>query len=76
MVFFVHEYIFLAGKVLIFVTKKLDSEDVAKKLRQRDFKLVLLHGDMLQHERNEHLQSFRKQINVMVATDVAGLLNT
>ncbi|KAK6746100.1 hypothetical protein RB195_012297 [Necator americanus] len=59
------------GKVLIFVTKKVNAEDLAKKLRARDFELVLLHGDMLQHERNEHLQAFRKKVNIMVATDVA-----
>ncbi|VDM75670.1 unnamed protein product [Strongylus vulgaris] len=61
----------LMGKVLIFVTKKINAEDLAKKLRARDFELVLLHGDMLQHERNEHLQAFRKKVNIMVATDVA-----
>ncbi|KAK6012486.1 helicase protein, partial [Ostertagia ostertagi] len=59
------------GKVLIFVTKKINAEDLAKKLKARDFDLVLLHGDMLQHERNEHLQAFRKKVNIMVATDVA-----
>ncbi|CAD6188235.1 unnamed protein product [Caenorhabditis auriculariae] len=59
------------GKVLIFVTKKLDSEEVARKLKLRDFNLVLLHGDMLQAERNEHLLLFRKNIQIMVATDVA-----
>ncbi|KAK5966904.1 ATP-dependent RNA helicase DDX42 [Trichostrongylus colubriformis] len=59
------------GKVLIFVTKKVNAEDLAKKLKARDFDLVLLHGDMLQHERNEHLQAFRKKVNIMVATDVA-----
>lgn len=36
------------GKVLIFVTKKVDAEEVAKKLRLRDIDMVLLHGDMLQ----------------------------
>ncbi|KIH67945.1 DEAD/DEAH box helicase [Ancylostoma duodenale] len=61
----------VVGKVLIFVTKKVNAEDLAKKLRARDFELVLLHGDMLQHERNEHLQAFRKKVNIMVATDVA-----
>ncbi|KAK6050001.1 hypothetical protein COOONC_12493 [Cooperia oncophora] len=64
------------GKVLIFVTKKINAEDLAKKLKARDFDLVLLHGDMLQHERNEHLQAFRKKVNIMVATDVAVVLLT
>lgn len=36
------------GKVLIFVTKKVDAEEVAKKLVLRDLEIVLLHGDMLQ----------------------------
>lgn len=63
---------FLAGKVLIFVTRKLDAEDVAKKLKLRDVDLVLLHGDMLQNERNEQIAKFRGKTSVMVATDVAG----
>ena len=66
-IFFVSE-----GKVLLFVTKKQNAEDVAQRLRAKDFSLVLLHGDMLQAERNEKLQAFRKKIPVMVATDVAG----
>lgn len=60
------------GKVLIFVTKKVNAEDVANRLRTKDFKPILLHGDMLQMERNEKLQAFRKEANIMVATDVAG----
>jgi len=59
------------GKVLIFVTKKLDAEDVAKKLKLRDIDLVLLHGDMHQHERNERMTAFRCGKKVLVATDVA-----
>ncbi|CAI2347556.1 unnamed protein product [Caenorhabditis sp. 36 PRJEB53466] len=59
------------GKVLIFVTKKHDSEEVAKKLKLKDFDIVLLHGDMLQAERNENLLKFRKKAPILVATDVA-----
>ncbi|VDN03800.1 unnamed protein product [Thelazia callipaeda] len=59
------------GKVLIFVTKKINAEDVANRLRAKDFQPILLHGDMLQAERNEKLQAFRKDANIMVATDVA-----
>ncbi|KAI6215096.1 hypothetical protein M3Y94_00344900 [Aphelenchoides besseyi] len=59
------------GKVLVFVTKKTDAEIVAEKLRQRDVELVLLHGDMLQYERNERLGIFKSRISVLVATDVA-----
>lgn len=46
---------------------------MAKKLKLRDVDLVLLHGDMLQNERNEQIQKFRLNVPVMVATDVAGL---
>lgn len=64
---------FLAGKLLIFVTKKADAEEVAKKLKlQKNIDLVLLHGDMLQNERNEQITAFRANVLVMVATDVAG----
>lgn len=35
------------GKVLVFVTKKMNAEEVAKNLRLRDVELVLLHGDMV-----------------------------
>uniref|UniRef100_F1KV40 RNA helicase n=1 Tax=Ascaris suum TaxID=6253 RepID=F1KV40_ASCSU len=63
---------FLAqGKVLIFVTKKQNAEEVAQRLQTNDFALVLLHGDMLQAERNEKLHAFRKDTALMVATDVA-----
>ncbi|KAL7075369.1 hypothetical protein ACQ4LE_005354 [Meloidogyne hapla] len=59
------------GKVLIFVTKKADAEDVSKKLALRDLETVLLHGDMHQQERNERITSFRTNKSVLVATDVA-----
>ncbi|CAJ0581990.1 unnamed protein product, partial [Mesorhabditis spiculigera] len=59
------------GKVLVFVTKKTDAEDLAARLRTRDFELELLHGDMFQHERNERLALFRKKCKILVATDVA-----
>jgi len=61
-----------AGSVLIFVTKKLDSEELAGKLKTKDFDVVLLHGDMDQFERNKVINAFKKQeIPVLVATDVA-----
>lgn len=68
--------LFIVGKVLIFVTKKIHAEDVANRLRTKDFKPILLHGDMLQAERNEKLQAFRKDANILVATDVAGKENS
>ncbi|XP_065839605.1 ATP-dependent RNA helicase DDX42-like [Oscarella lobularis] len=61
-----------AGSVLIFVTKKADSENVATNLKSKDFEIVLLHGDMDQNSRDEVITKFKKkQVTVMVATDVA-----
>jgi superfamily II DNA/RNA helicase len=69
------------GKVLIFVTKvhilryvlsknvnlkKVEAEDVAKKLSLRDIELVLLHGDMHQMERNERITAFRNNSEVNI----------
>lgn len=61
-----------AGSVLIFVTKKANSEELAAKLKTNDFEVVLLHGDMDQFERNKVINAFKKQeIPILVATDVA-----
>lgn len=60
------------GSVLIFVTRKTNSEELANNLKQRDFKIGLLHGDMNQVERNEIISAFKnKAMPVLVATDVA-----
>lgn len=60
------------GSVLIFVTRKSNSEELATNLRTRDFSLGLLHGDMGQVERNEIITAFkRKEMPILVATDVA-----
>lgn len=60
------------GSVLIFVTRKANSEELATQLRARDFKLGLLHGDISQMERNDIISAFkRKEFPILVATDVA-----
>ncbi|CAL8096293.1 unnamed protein product [Calicophoron daubneyi] len=60
------------GSVLIFVTRKAHSEEVARKLKMRDFKVLLIHGDMHQSERTSVIQSFKHQeAPILVATDVA-----
>ena len=62
-----------SGSVLVFVTRKINSEELASKLKRYDYSLGLLHGDMSQYERNEILSSFKKQeFRILVATDVAG----
>ncbi|XP_041478434.1 ATP-dependent RNA helicase DDX42-like [Lytechinus variegatus] len=60
------------GSVLIFVTKKINAEELATSLKRKDFEVGLLHGDMNQLERNEVITSFkRRAIPILVATDVA-----
>lgn len=57
---------------MVFVTRKIKSEEIAMKLRRSDFEIGLLHGDMSQFERTDILTSFKKQeFRVLVATDVA-----
>ena len=48
------------GSVLIFVTKKANSEELSKNLQLKDFQCKVIHGDLLQHERNDIITSFRK----------------
>lgn len=60
------------GSILIFVTKKLEAEDLANKLKLKEFECLLLHGDIEQADRNKVISAFkRKDCNIMVATDVA-----
>ncbi|OQV11881.1 ATP-dependent RNA helicase DDX42 [Hypsibius exemplaris] len=61
-----------SGSVLIFVTKKANSEDVANRLRLADHKIGLIHGDLHQTERDKVLHQFKKkEVPILVATDVA-----
>lgn len=57
----------------MFVTKKANAEELANNLKQEGHNLGLLHGDMDQSERNKVILDFKKKdIPVLVATDVAG----
>ncbi|XP_072299065.1 ATP-dependent RNA helicase DDX42 isoform X2 [Eucyclogobius newberryi] len=61
-----------SGSVLIFVTKKANSDELATNLTQEGYSLGLLHGDMDQSERNKVISDFKKRnLPVLVATDVA-----
>ncbi|RDD40177.1 ATP-dependent RNA helicase DDX42 [Trichoplax sp. H2] len=61
-----------AGSVLIFVTKKSNSEELANNLKSRDIDVGLLHGDINQFDRNKIINSFKKkELAILVATDVA-----
>ncbi|XP_034937557.1 ATP-dependent RNA helicase DDX42 [Chelonus insularis] len=61
-----------AGSLLIFVTKKINAEELANNLKLKEHDVLLLHGDMDQVERNKVITSFKKkEVNILVATDVA-----
>ena len=63
-----------AGSVLIFVTKKLNAEELFNNLKLKECDALLLHGDMDQIERNAVISAFRKkEKDILIATDVAGL---
>lgn len=54
---------------------QLDAEQLANMLALKEYEILLLHGDMDQAERNKVITKFKKQeVNIMVATDVAGKL--
>jgi len=60
------------GSVLIFVTKKLNSEELAKNMQEKGYQLGLIHGDFDQFERNNVLKNFKhNQFPILIATDVA-----
>ena len=62
-----------AGSVLLFVTRKSNSEEVASSLKSEGHQLGLLHGDMTQGDRDDVITAFRrKEFPILVATDVAG----
>ncbi|EFA08520.1 ATP-dependent RNA helicase DDX42 [Tribolium castaneum] len=61
-----------AGSVLVFVTKKVDAEQLANDLKVKEFECLLLHGDIEQAERNKVITAFKKkECSLLVATDVA-----
>ena len=60
-----------SGKVLVFVTQKTNSAELAKNLEER-FKVGLLQGDMHQDDRTIVISEFKKNdMPILVATDVA-----
>ncbi|KFM68309.1 ATP-dependent RNA helicase DDX42, partial [Stegodyphus mimosarum] len=61
-----------AGSVLIFVTKKVNAEELANNLKLKEYEVALLHGDIDQNERSKVILSFKKkEVPILVATDVA-----
>ncbi len=57
---------------IVFVKTKWNTEKIAEKLGDFNFKAVALHGDLRQNRRERVIASFRKgTYNVLVATDIA-----
>lgn len=57
---------------IVFCRTKVDVDTVTSRLIQRGYDADALHGDVSQHQRERILRKFKeKQINVLVATDVA-----
>ncbi|MEM6821450.1 MAG: C-terminal helicase domain-containing protein, partial [Verrucomicrobiota bacterium] len=61
-----------APLTLVFARTKYGSDKLTKKLRKKGLKVESIHGDKSQSARERALTAFRKkQIRVLVATDVA-----
>ena len=61
-----------SGKVLVFVSQRAGVDTLAHKIRtEGNLSVVTLHGDMHQSDRTTSIKSFKKDVNVLVATDVA-----
>ncbi len=59
-------------KIIVFVKTKRDARDISVELKRRGFKVVSLHGDMTQRQRENSLKLFKEdKVRVIVATDVA-----
>jgi len=57
---------------IVFCRTKRGAHRLAIGLRKRGFDAVPLHGDLSQHQRDNHMNAFREgHANVLVATDVA-----
>jgi ATP-independent RNA helicase DbpA len=57
---------------IVFCNTKLECDEVAQKLQEKNIDALALHGDLEQYERNDVLVQFsNKSCRVLVATDVA-----
>jgi ATP-dependent RNA helicase RhlB len=61
-----------AVRVLVFVNTKREGEHLSGRLRQNDFRVAVLSGDIPQKKRLRILEEFKVgKLNFLVATDVA-----
>ena len=57
---------------IIFCQRKVDVDNLTKKLKMKRKNVECIHGDIVQSKRERILKSFRKQkIDILIATDVA-----
>lgn len=57
---------------IIFCRTRVSAMKVADQLKKHDFTLELLHGDIMQKDRDKVMRSFKKErVRLLVATDVA-----
>jgi ATP-dependent RNA helicase DbpA len=57
---------------IVFCNTKIETDEVAKRLQEKNIDAIALHGDMEQYDRNDVLVQFsNKSARVLVATDVA-----
>ena len=62
----------LLEKVIVFVKTKKDAREISEVLKNKGFKVVSLHGDMTQRQRENSLRLFKEgKVKIVVATDVA-----
>ena len=60
------------AKMIIFMSRKADCDNLADKLYQEGIATESIHGDLSQQARTRTLDKFRKgSVRVLVATDVA-----
>ena len=61
-----------ASRVIIFTQSKRGADELTRRLRQRGFNALAIHGDKQQAERDFVLSEFKSgRVTIMVATDVA-----
>jgi|AntRauTorckE6833_2_1112554.scaffolds.fasta_scaffold00189_2 ATP-dependent RNA helicase DeaD len=57
---------------ILFCRTKRETQEVCEKLRQKNYNAEAIHGDIAQNMRTKIMKRFKdKQINLLVATDVA-----
>lgn len=57
---------------IIFMKRKMDVDDLSQKLSEKGIQTQVIHGDILQNQREKALDKFKKWYNkILIATDVA-----